>query len=58
MKQVIKNKGMARQVAIDFQRWASERNMSYKDIAYYQNYFYNIAKKFGLVREFKENGII
>jgi hypothetical protein len=54
----IKTKEEARQQAIDLQQWQSNRNMSYKDLSEWQSYFIMIGKKFGLTKEFKENGII
>ena len=54
----IKTKEEARTMAIDYQNWASEQSMSYGELAKYQNYFENLGKKFGLKKEFKENGII
>lgn len=53
-----KTKGQARQVGIEFQDWASNQNLSYGELSHYQNEIYNMAKRFGLIREFKENGII
>ena len=54
----IKSKGEARQIGQDFQIWSSEQSLSYGELTTYQNALYILAKKFGLVREFKENGII
>ena len=54
----IKNKGEARDLAIAWQYWASEQSLSYGELAYYQDIFYILAKKYNLVREFKENGIV
>lgn len=48
----------ARQYAIDWQRWQSEQAMSYADLAEWQQLFEELAEKFDLVEEFKENGII
>lgn len=53
----VKTKEEARTMAIDFQNWASEQNLSYSEIANYQNYFEKLGKKFKLTEEFKENGI-
>ena len=53
-----KNKGDARQIAVDFQSWSSEQNLSYGELFKYQTYFRIIGEKFGLTEEFKENGII
>ena len=54
----IKNKDDARTSAIDYQTWASEQNLSYGELVKYQNHFEKLGKKFGLKKEFKENGII
>lgn len=54
----IKSKEEARDEAIEWQNWASNQNLSYGELAQYQNYFTKLARKFGLLREFKENGII
>jgi hypothetical protein len=54
----IKTRGQARQAAIDYQDWSSKRAMTYGELNVYQNKFRNIGKRFRLVREFKENGII
>ena len=48
----------ARQLAIDWQNWASELSLSYNELIHYQNYFEQVAKKFNLTDEFKENGIL
>lgn len=55
---VIKNKEEARNNAIKWQKWQSEKSLSYGEILKWQNYFEIIAKRFGLKKEFKENGII
>ena len=55
---LLKNKDEARQIAIKWQNWASKRNLSYGELAEWQGYFISLARKFHLVREFKENGIL
>lgn len=57
-KRKVKTKEEAMQYAIDWQNWASTQNLSYGELVDYQLEFYKIAKKFHLVREFKENGIL
>lgn len=52
-----KTKAEARSQAIDWQKMSSEVSMSYADILDSQNHFLKLGKKFGLIREFKENGI-
>jgi hypothetical protein len=54
----IKTKEQARQYGIDFQKWASEKSLSYGEVSHFQNKLFTLAKKFHLVKEFKENGII
>lgn len=54
----IKTKEEARQDAIDWQSWQANHNLSYKEIAYWAEHFRVLGKKFGLTKEFKENGII
>ncbi|HUS51182.1 MAG TPA: hypothetical protein VMZ91_13525 [Candidatus Paceibacterota bacterium] len=54
----IRSKEEAREIAINYQMWASRGNLSYGEIAEHQKYFKTIGKKFGLIKEFKENAII
>jgi len=54
----IKTKDEARQYAIDYQQKVSSCNFSYGELIKQQEELYTLAKKFNLVREFKENGII
>ena len=51
-------KEKARKEAIAWQNEFTEHNYSYSELTYYQNYFENKGKRYGLIREFKENGII
>ena len=45
--------------AIQFQNSFTEgKNWSYGELAEIQDYFEKQAKRYGLVREFRENGII
>lgn len=53
-----KTKGDARQVGIDFQDWVSNQNLSFGELIFYQNLLNPMAKKFGLIQEFRENGLI
>jgi len=48
----------ARQYAIYFQNWASEQDLSYSEIVQWNIVFEILADKYGLLDEFKENGII
>jgi hypothetical protein len=54
----IKNKNQARQYAIDWQVWVSKKKLSYGEMAAYQDGLRALGKKWGLLREFKENGIV
>lgn len=58
MKKYQQRKEEARQQAIDWQLKLANYNYSYGDLAYWGNYFEKLAKRFGLVKEFRENGII
>lgn len=58
MKTYQARKEEARDKAIEWQREASERCLSYGELAEAGAYFYKLAKRYGLVKEFKENGII
>lgn len=54
----IKSKNQARDLAIQWQHWQSTQNLSYGQVAWWADAFNTLAKKFGLVKEFQENGII
>ena len=54
----IKTQEQARQTAIEWQHKMANLSMSYVELAYWSDFFTQIGKKFGLVREFKENGIL
>lgn len=54
----IKTKEEARQKAIDWQNWQSNKCLSYTEISEWQIYFIKLGNRFGLSEEFKENGII
>ena len=47
----------ARQKAIDWQLEDGDYPYSYGGIAILTDYFYRLGKRFGLLREFRENGI-
>ena len=51
-------KERARNKAIEWQLTFDKHNYSYGELAYYRDYFERLAKRYGLVKEFKENGII
>ena len=54
----IKTEEKAREIAVNFQSWASEESLSYEELNNYSGYFEELAEKFNLTEEFKENGII
>ena len=54
----ITTREQAQDKAIEFQGWLSEQSLSYGELSIYARYFEKLAKKFRLVREFRENGII
>jgi predicted nucleic acid-binding Zn-ribbon protein len=54
----IKTKEEARQLAIDWQNWASNKALSYEELNEWQNEFERLGQEFNLIEEFKENGII
>ena len=51
-------KGKVRQEAIDWQLDFENHNYSWYDLMIYGDYFYKLGKRYGLLKEFKENGII
>ena len=57
-KTVIKYREEAINKAIEWQNWQSEQNLSYSELADWQNYFETLAEEFDLKDEFRENGII
>ncbi len=48
----------ARQKAIDWQRQSAEQSLSYSELAAYGDYFTKQGRRYGLLREFRENAII
>jgi hypothetical protein len=59
-KKIIKTKDEAREYAIRWQSWinSTEEKIYQSDLAEWGDYFEKLGRKFGLLREFKENGII
>lgn len=53
-----KQKEAARQEAIDWQIEAAELNLSMEGISIATAHFEKLGKRYGLLREFRENGII
>lgn len=54
----IKTKEEARQAAIDWQRKQANKSLSYGELAEFAGQFRTLGKRFGLLKEFKENCII
>jgi hypothetical protein len=48
----------ARAKAQEWQRAAQENNFSYGELIIYQAHIETLGKQYGLIREFRENGII
>lgn len=67
-KITIKTKEEARDYAIEWQYWFSEQNpigghyteqkLYQSDLVEWSEYFTKLGRKFGLLKEYKENGII
>lgn len=53
-----KGKERARNKAIEWQLDFNNHNYSYGELSVFQGYFEGLAKRYGLVKEFRENGII
>lgn len=53
-----RGKANAQYKAIEWQADARNHAYSWEEVAEYQAMFYKLAQRFGLVREFRENGII
>lgn len=51
-------KAKARQRAIDWQKENANKNLSYGELMEAGEMFYKLGKRFGLLTEFRENGII
>lgn len=57
MKSYQEKKEAARQEAIDWQLNDSDYPYSWEGLIIIGEYFYKLGKRFGLLREFRENGI-
>ena len=51
------NKAKAQDKAIQWQQEFSEHNYSYGELAKFGVYFEKLGKRYGLLKEFRENGI-
>ena len=51
------NKEAVRDLALKFERWANERDLSYGDFAEWGALFETLGRKFGLLTEFREKAI-
>ena len=58
MSEYQKKKAAARSYAQDWQEEFSESSWTWEEVATMQDTFLRIARRYGLVREFRENGII
>lgn len=50
-------KELIRDEAIEWQQTTAQEPMSQGEHAYWTNYFYTKGKRYGLLKEFEENGI-
>jgi hypothetical protein len=57
-KRIITSKEEARQYAIEFQTWAGEHDLSWEEVRKWGAIFIELAEKYDLQDEFRENGII
>ena len=58
MNKYQKQKAQAEQKAKDNQHNFNENIYTWQDLAEYSAYFEKLAKRYGLIKEFRENGII
>lgn len=58
MKTYNERKAEVRQEAIEWQKDFSNNNYSWGELAFWQSYFSMMGKRYGLTREFREEGII
>ena len=58
MNRYQKGKEKTRNEAVEWQAAFASHNYSYGELAYFSGYFEAKAVRYGLVKEFKENGII
>lgn len=58
MSKYQQQKERARERAVNFQLNFCEVSYSWRDLAEWGAYFSKLGKKYGLIKEFRENGII
>ena len=58
MKTYKERKDLARSKAIGLQIANFEKAMSWEEVNQNSDYLYRLGKRYGLIREFKENGIL
>ena len=58
MNKYQKQKGRARQEAIEWQLNFNNHNYSWSELSFFEEYFTRLAKRYGLIKEFRENCII
>ena len=51
-------KEKARNKAIEWQQDFDNHSYSYAELVYFESYFTRLGKRYGLTKEFRENGII
>lgn len=57
MKKYSERKAEIRNQAIEWQNKFAEHDYSYTEIAEWQDHFYRLGKRYGLLKEFRENAI-
>ena len=57
MKSYQERKAAARETAVQWQQQDSDYPYSYEGLLILQEYFYKLGKRYGLLTEFRENGI-
>ncbi len=58
MKTYKEKKEEIRQRAIEWQKDFEKQDYCWGDLIIYQEYFEDLGKRYGLLKEFRENGII
>ena len=58
MSKYMEKKEAARNEAINWMHTTANDSMSWSEIAEYQDRLMTIGRRYGLIREFRENGVI